>query len=41
MTDDEVCEWVDKRQEFRALMLVQIAELPKDNRYADHTVSEV
>lgn len=41
MTDDEVTEWVDKRQEFRAKMMVEIAQLPKDNRYADHTVSEV
>ena len=25
MTDDEVTEWVDKRQEFRAKMMVEIA----------------
>ena len=29
MTDEEVNKWIDKRQEFRAMKLVQIAKLPQ------------
>ena len=38
MTDEEVVEWIDKRQEFRAHFL-EIAQLPKVNSYMDRTQS--
>ena len=40
MTDEEVVEWVNKRQEFRAHFM-ELAELPKRNEYADRTLSMV